>query len=53
MAPSEFWELTPHEFWIIHKAKLPPKMYGKMSESEADRLLKMMDNAGEEWQTQQ
>ena len=51
MAPSEFWELSPTEFWIIYEAKLPPKTYGKMSESEAERLVKMMENTGgEEWQ---
>ena len=53
MAPSEFWELSPTEFWIIYNAKLPPKMYGKMPESEAERLVKMMeDRGGEEWQQQ-
>tara|TARA_R110000765_G_scaffold140594_1_gene241154 strand:+ start:330 stop:512 length:183 start_codon:yes stop_codon:yes gene_type:complete len=50
MAPSEFWELSPTEFWIIYEAKLPPKMYGKMSEAEAERLIKMMETkGGDEW----
>jgi hypothetical protein len=53
MAPSEFWELSPTEFWLIYEAKIPPKTYGKMSESEAERLIKMMDmEGGEEWQQQ-
>ena len=53
MAPSEFWELSPTEFWIIYNGKLPPKMYGKMSESEAEELLALMnEKGGEEWQQQ-
>ena len=45
MAPSEFWELSPTEFWHIHAAKLPPKMYGKLTEYEVDRLEQMLDEA--------
>ena len=54
MAPSEFWELSPTEFWIIYSAKLPPKTFGKMSESDADRLIKMVDKdqGGKEWRHQ-
>lgn len=51
VSPSEFWEMSPTEFWIIYDAKLPPKMYGKMHESEVSRLEKMMQKmGGEEWQ---
>ena len=50
MAPSEFWELSPTEFWMIYNAKSPPKMYGKMSEDEAERLVQMMEEkGGDEW----
>ena len=53
IAPSEFWELSPTEFWIIYNGKLPPKMYGKMTESEVDDLIEMMEErGGEEWQHQ-
>lgn len=53
MAPSEFWELSPTEFWIIYNGKLPPKMYGKMTEAEAESLVQMMkERGGEEWQHQ-
>lgn len=53
MSPRDFWDLSPTEFWIIYEAKLPPKQYGKMSESEAERLVKLMEtNGGEEWRPQ-
>ena len=53
IAPSEFWGMCPAEFWLVHESKIPPKTYGKMSESEAERLVKMMENVGgDEWQQQ-
>jgi hypothetical protein len=53
MSPRDFWELSPTEFWIIYNGKLPPKMYGNMSEVEAERLVEMMEEqGGEEWQQQ-
>ena len=53
IAPSEFMQMSPTEFWLVYDAKLPPKMYGRMSEEEAERLVKMMeDKGGEEWQVQ-
>ena len=48
IAPSEFWELSPTEFWIIYNGKLPPKMYGKMTEAEVDDLIEMMEERGGE-----
>lgn len=45
--------MSPTEFWLVYDAKLPPKMYGRMTEEEAERLVKMMeDKGGEEWQAQ-
>lgn len=53
ISPKDFWELSPTEFWIIYEAKLPPKFYGKMSESEAERLVRMMESEGGKAWTQQ
>ncbi len=51
IAPSEFMKMCPAEFWLVYDAKLPPKMYGRMSESEAEELLELMnEKGGEEWQ---
>jgi hypothetical protein len=53
IAPSEFLKMSPTEFWLIYDAKLPPKMYGKMTENEVERLVQMMEErGGEEWQAQ-
>ena len=38
ISPSEFWEMTPKEFWLLHKFKYPPKQ----SEDVA-RLKKLFD----------
>jgi len=49
IAPSEFWRMTPSEFWLIYDAKTPPVMYGRLTEDEADELLKLLDEAQSEW----
>jgi len=38
MAPSEFWSLTPAEFYWILEAKKPVTMYGTMSEHEVEAI---------------
>jgi len=38
MAPSEFWGLTPAEFYWILEAKRPLRMYGRMTEYEVDEI---------------
>ena len=49
MAPSEFWELSPTEFWLIYEAKLPPKNIGGMTENHTERLTEMLEEAEEKW----
>jgi hypothetical protein len=43
--------MTPTEFWHIFNAKQPVKTYGKnkMTETEADNLLALLDEAEEKW----
>lgn len=53
MAPSEFWELSPTEFWLIYEAKIPPKKIGGMSEEQTDTLTDMLEEAEQAWQAQQ
>lgn len=46
MAPSEFYALSPQEFWLLHEIKTPvdPKSQyaGGMSEDECDELYAML-----------
>ena len=53
MAPSEFWAITPTEFWLIYAAKKPPKMYGKLSEDEVEMLERFLDEEQDKWQQAQ
>jgi len=53
VSPSDFWEMSPTEFWLIYEAKLPPKNIGGMSEEQADTLTEMLEEAEHEWQKQQ
>ena len=49
---SDFWQMTPSEFWLIHDAK-SPKKYGRLREDEAERLLENLEQAEDEWQQRQ
>lgn len=40
MQPSEFWQLTPTEFYWILDAKKPVEMYGRMTEFEVDEIYR-------------
>lgn len=51
--PREFWDMCPDEFWLIHAAKKPPKMYGRLSEDEVERLESFLDEEQEKWQAKQ
>jgi len=53
MAPSEFWELSPTEFWLIYESKLPPKKIGGMSVEQVDELTEMLEEAEDKWEAQQ
>ena len=55
MSRRDFLDMTPTEFWHIWNAKLPEKTFGKnkLTETEADNLLELLDKAQEEWQAQQ
>jgi hypothetical protein len=53
IAPSEFWLMCPVEFWLVYAAKKPPKMYGRLSEDEVERLTDFLDEEQEKWQAQQ
>lgn len=48
MRPKDFWRLHPIEWWWIAEAKKPPKMYGRMTESEVAELYR--DTFGDEEQ---
>jgi hypothetical protein len=37
--------MSPTEFWLLYDAKTPPKMYGKLTEDEAEELLRFLDEA--------
>lgn len=49
MAPSEFWNLTPTEFYWILDAKQPVKMFGKMTEHEVAAIYDEAYPAEDEW----
>jgi len=40
MRPSEFWSLSPGEFWWMLEANKPPVMYGDMTENEVASLYR-------------
>jgi len=43
IAPSEFWKLSPQEFWWIAEAKCPEAF----QPSQRDRLLNLLDKGFE------
>jgi len=46
MAPSEFWGLTPAEFWLIHeyrRSKDPNDYAGSLDEDTVADLYEMLD----------
>lgn len=43
IAPSEFWRLTPWEFWTIAEAKSPESF----QPSQRQRLLRLLDKGFE------
>jgi len=53
MAPSEFWELSPTEFWLIYEAKTPVERIGGMVEDKTDILTEMLEEAEQAWEAQQ
>ncbi len=53
MAPSEFYDMSPTEFWLVYEAKIPPKKIGGMSENHVDELTEMLEEAEQKWQAQQ
>ena len=53
MAPGEFWELSPTEFWLIHEAKTPVKKTGGMTDEEIENLNDLFEEAEAKWQSQQ
>lgn len=38
LSPDQFWRLTPREWWWLHDARQPPRMYGSLSEAEVAEL---------------
>jgi len=38
--PLDFWAMSVQDWWWLHDAKKPPKMYGSITESDVDRLIK-------------
>ena len=51
MRPCDFWELTPDEFWLLHDHKMGQVRIGKLSLTEAERLLNNLEQAEEKWQS--
>lgn len=47
MAPSEFWQMTPGEFWLLYEQKRPrdPEIdyAGSLKEDDLAELWSMMD----------
>jgi tail assembly chaperone len=42
MAPSEFWAMSPQEFWFLIEARKPPEMVGNMRKEVFDELRGML-----------
>jgi len=40
--PSEFWTMSPQEFWLLFDDKAPEPKKGGMSASTFDRLTGML-----------
>ena len=45
MRPTDFWELSPAEFFLIYDERKPPEMVGKMRKDTFDNLVEMLENA--------
>ena len=45
MAPSEFWSMSPQEFWVIVDARKPDERIGSMRKTDFDKLVGMLNNA--------
>lgn len=43
MDPSEFWEMSPQEFWLLADEKQPEERIGSIRKSTFDRLGAMLD----------
>lgn len=46
LSPAEFWRMSPTEFWWFVEAKMEVKMYGNLSEDDAEDLYQMMQEKG-------
>jgi len=46
LSPAEFWRMSPTEFWWFIEAKMEVKMYGNLSEDDAEGLYQMMQEKG-------
>jgi len=41
--PSEFWRMTPQEWWWVYDAKVGEPRYGQMPESLVEELYEMLE----------
>lgn len=44
--PSEFWRMTPDEWWLVYDAKIGEPKYGSMTESEVEELYEIVSKGG-------
>jgi hypothetical protein len=45
IAPSEFWQMTLAEWWLVYDAKIGERHYGTMRESEVEELYQDLQDA--------
>jgi len=43
--PSEFWDMSPQEFWLLAQDRMPEPKKGGMAASTFNRLTRMLENA--------
>ena len=46
LRPDEFWRMSPQEFWWYVEAKMGVKMYGSLTEDDAESLYQLMQEKG-------
>jgi hypothetical protein len=51
--PSEFWDMSPQEWWWVYDARVGEPKYGKMTLTEVEELYHMLEDYedGRNWRT--
>jgi hypothetical protein len=42
IAPGEFWNMQPSEWWLLYDVKVGGPKYGRLTEEQVDELYRML-----------